>query len=308
MRRDRRYILNQLRPNILTECYPGATGRGHPGRRRTLAPRLPEVGNDRARSDARQWPCDVRPRFPADAFLTAARPREIHSATHRVTATESVQQPVDVQTIHETEFRRARAALAERAPRPERSGRCGGLGRVRVGQEQAVAPGVFGEWAADGRVSGGRAVLVNFLELRGGPGSAAPVRAGRPLSVFSPTASACHRGTGRHSIYCWKGLIRPVVAGGKKSLTPAELDAAFRTQMTGPAGRRGGCQCGRPGDRRVVTPLPEGGSGRRNRAPGRRRRGSGGRAATRVVTGWTRTKRRPWSARPADVANPARRG
>ncbi|VTR92394.1 Uncharacterized protein OS=Sorangium cellulosum (strain So ce56) GN=sce5406 PE=4 SV=1: DUF2791 [Gemmata massiliana] len=158
---------------------------------------------------------------PVDKFLnTLARTNPF--SHHRVTATGD--RPVDVPSIHETEFR-ALVALAERAHDQNEA-----VGAVVWGESGSGKSNLLrrlGEWAA-----GGRAILVNFLELQ-----AAPDRLHR--AVLNAVVSALTNGMTapwhRTPLYALlEELIRPAVTTGKKKLSPAELDAAFRKQVAGP--------------------------------------------------------------------------
>lgn len=162
----------------------------------------------------------ARPR-PVDAFLTAFA-RGNPFGHHRVTATGA--QPVDVPSIHDAEFR-GLVALAGRAFDHNEA-----VGAVVWGESGSGKSNLLrrlGEWAATGK-----AVLVNFLELQ-----ATPDRLHR--AVLNAVVSALTNGLAppwhRTPLYLLlEGLVRPAV-GGKKSLSPAELDAAFRAQMAGPS-------------------------------------------------------------------------
>ncbi len=172
------------------------------------------------------------PARPADPFQSALAERNPFGH-HRVTATGA--QPPDVPTIHEYEFRQL-VALARRAHDQNEA-----VGAVVWGESGSGKSNLLrrlGEWAANDH-----AVLVQFLELQ-----AAPHRLHR--AVLNATVGALTNGFARpwHDTPLYQlleGLIRPAVGGGKKSLSPAELKAAFDKAVAGPVALAGGVPAAR---------------------------------------------------------------
>jgi hypothetical protein len=230
---------------------------------------------------------DTRPR-PVDTFLTALA-RGNPFSHHRVTATGA--QPVDVPSIHEAEFR-SLIALAGRAFDQNEA-----VGAVVWGESGAGKSNLLrrlGEWAG-----GGRAVLVNFLELQ-----ASPDRLHRAVlnAVVSTLTNGLTPPWHRTPLYALlEELIRPALPVGKKKLSQVELDSAFRKQMAGPAAEAGSAPVVRATvellHRLLTAALLEKsrrGDGANAAAAGRRLSGDG----------LDEDEAKAVGLRPADVANP----